>query len=123
MWYDIYPENLVLNKENKMDDSAHILDLQVYIKAREANRSVYDIISHLRESSVDRICSFNNNRMVGHLRWKYGCENKYQISDRGKGILWLRLKFGIIKALNLGSQENDTTVDVSKHNMNSDYYG
>ena len=38
----IYPENLVLNKENKMDDSAHVLDLQVCILNGKFDVSLYD---------------------------------------------------------------------------------
>ena len=96
-------------------------------KIHEVNRVMYNTISDMRKSHVDRICCFNNNRVIGHLRWKYGCEQKYEISDRGKGILWLRLKYGLTKVANLGSYEgspNKPRNNVTHlYNMNNKSHG
>ena len=96
-------------------------------KIHEVNRSVYDLISHIRANTEDRLCSYNNNRVAGHLRWKYGCETKYELSDRGKGILWLRLKYGLTKAVNLGSQKMNSNQSyrniTNPHNMSRYYNG
>ena len=85
-------------------------------KTHAVNEYVHKLVTKMRQDDstlTSRLCTFNNNKLIGHLHWKPGTDTKYEISERGKGMLWLRLKYGLQKLTNLSSQY------VEKHTISS----
>ena len=85
----------------------------------EINEKVHNLVSHMRDTNDDlanRLCTFNNKKLTGHLKWKRGSTESFVLTDRGKGILWLRLRYGLTKLSNLSLNKRNNLVDLNSLN-------
>jgi hypothetical protein len=91
-------------------------------KIKSMNNEVLDMVTYIRSSSADsrsRLFTFDNTRTGDHCKYVQGTQ---QFTNRGKKMIWLRLKDGLKKTLGLPRPSFSNAPSNNKNNRSRRSY-